>query len=183
MTPREKAHALRNAIPDGGLFQDKTWRLAPDPLPLPPGMTERIRELGPRLQAFYAASNLLYRQSVEGKQPPWIHRYLDAGKPSSVVDLARERAWKNDLPVVIRPDLLLTEAGLALTELDWVPGGIGLTAWLQEAYGKLEGGLSQNSVAPSPRDLTRRRPGEQPRDRGISEHVGRVRASSQHADG
>ncbi len=35
---------------------------------------------------------------------------------------------------VIRPDILITDKGMAITELDSVPGGIGLTAWLYEAY-------------------------------------------------
>ena len=35
---------------------------------------------------------------------------------------------------MIRPDLLLTEDGFALTEIDSVPGGIGLTAFLNRLY-------------------------------------------------
>ena len=35
---------------------------------------------------------------------------------------------------MIRPDILLTEDGLKITELDSVPGGIGLTAWLNRTY-------------------------------------------------
>jgi hypothetical protein len=38
------------------------------------------------------------------------------------------------VPRVIRPDLMLTEKGFAITELDSVPGGIGLTAWLNQTY-------------------------------------------------
>jgi hypothetical protein len=38
---------------------------------------------------------------------------------------------------VIRPDLLWTEEGFAITELDNLPGGIGLTAWLNQTYAKL----------------------------------------------
>src|ERR1035437_4949457 len=38
------------------------------------------------------------------------------------------------MPRVIRPDLLVTEHGLSVTELDSVPGGIGLTGWLNQTY-------------------------------------------------
>ena len=38
------------------------------------------------------------------------------------------------MPRVIRPDILLTENGFSITELDSVPGGIGLTAWLNQTY-------------------------------------------------
>ena len=134
MTEAEKAKAIRGSIPEGGLFQDKHWRVSPEPFRLPKDLQEEIQELGPRLHAFNKACNLLYRQSVEGKQPDWIHRYLDMGKPPHVVEMARERAWRGDVPAVIRPDLLLTEDGFAITELDSVPGGIGLTAWFQDAY-------------------------------------------------
>jgi hypothetical protein len=46
---------------------------------------------------------------------------------------------KNEVPRVIRPDLLITEHGLSVTELDSVPGGIGLTAWLNQTYSQLGG--------------------------------------------
>jgi hypothetical protein len=38
------------------------------------------------------------------------------------------------VPAVIRPDILITEDGISITELDSVPGGIGLTGWLNRAY-------------------------------------------------
>ena len=38
------------------------------------------------------------------------------------------------LPRVIRPDILFTENGWHITELDSVPGGIGLTGWLNATY-------------------------------------------------
>ncbi len=42
--------------------------------------------------------------------------------------------FRKDLPGVIRPDLILTEAGMIATELDSVPGGIGLTLKLCALY-------------------------------------------------
>jgi hypothetical protein len=134
-SPAAAASALRAAFPASGLFAEKEWRVAPSPLSLDPKLFQRIEDLGPRLLGFSRAANLLYRRSVEGKEPEWIARTLDAGKPPEVVALAREAAWKNALPAVIRPDLLLTEEGFALTEIDSVPGGIGVTGWMQEAYG------------------------------------------------
>src|ERR1019366_3514982 len=40
----------------------------------------------------------------------------------------------NEIPRVIRPDILLTKTGFSITELDSVPGGIGLTGWLGKTY-------------------------------------------------
>src|SRR5271169_4536354 len=44
---------------------------------------------------------------------------------------------KGHVPAVIRPDLILTEDAFALSELDSVPGGIGLTSWLNQTYSAL----------------------------------------------
>ena len=70
--------------------------------------------------------------------PAWVAHWLDRGKPAEVIAWQRSPAFKNDVPRVIRPDLLLTEHGLSVTELDSVPGGIGLTAWLNQTYSKSE---------------------------------------------
>jgi hypothetical protein len=63
-----------------------------------------------------------------------VAQWLDQGKPAELIALQRSPTFKNDVPRVIRPDLLLTEHGLSVTELDSVPGGIGLTAWLNKVY-------------------------------------------------
>jgi hypothetical protein len=100
-------------------------------------VAKEIDSLGRVLLQFLKALNLLYRQSVNGKLPPWPAQWLDQGKPAELIELQREQAFKNELPRVIRPDLLVTEQGLAVTELDSVPGGIGLTAWLNQTYSAL----------------------------------------------
>ena len=93
-----------------------------------------MESLGRVLLQFYRATNLLYRKSVEGKQPEWVARWLDLGKPRELIELQRAAAFKNEVPRVIRPDILLTENGFSITELDSVPGGIGLTGWLNQTY-------------------------------------------------
>jgi hypothetical protein len=134
----EAALRVRQAIPREGLFAGHEWRISPTPFPLGEPLAKEIDSLGRVLLQFYRAVNLLYRKSVEGKQPEWIARWLDQGKPQWLIELQRSAGLKNDLPRVIRPDLLLTEHGLSVTELDSVPGGIGLTAWLGETYSKSE---------------------------------------------
>lgn len=130
----DRARNVRAQLPAEGLFAGQAWRISPDPFPLAPALAEEIESLGRVLLQFYRAVNLLYRKSAEGKQPAWIARWLDQGKPAELVQLQRSPALKNDVPRVIRPDLLITDHGLRVTELDSVPGGIGLTAWLNRAY-------------------------------------------------
>lgn len=132
-----EARSIRERLPENGLFHEKTWRVSPDGYPLSPKEAAELSKLGYRLRLFQRACNLLYRLSVKGKQPGWIADLLDAGKPASLIEAARRKPFHDDLPAVIRPDLIVTETGYAVSELDSVPGGIGLTAWLAEAYAEL----------------------------------------------
>ncbi len=129
-----RAQRIRQAMPSGGLFAGKEWRVSPEAFVLPSGMDEDLEKLGFRLRKFIEACNLLYRLSVSGKQPGWIAELLDRGKPRDLIELARSKALADAVPSVIRPDVILTDGGFALAELDNVPGGIGLTAWLNAVY-------------------------------------------------
>ena len=126
---------MRDCLPEGGLFKGHDWRIAPEAFLLDPKFAKELEGLGPVLLQFYKAADLLYRQSVNGKQSAWVCEWLDQGKPSSLIELQRHHQFKTALPKVIRPDILLTENGWKITELDSVPGGIGLTAWLNKTYG------------------------------------------------
>ncbi len=137
-TLERNARFIRDALPPGGLFAGLDWRISPTPFPLGENLAKEIESLGRVLLQFYRAVNLLYRKSAEGKQPEWVARWLDLGKPADLIALQRSPAFKNDVPRVIRPDILLTETGLSITELDSVPGGIGLTAWLNQTYSNFE---------------------------------------------
>ena len=44
------------------------------------------------------------------------------------------KRMRQALPGIIRPDVIVTENGFALTELDSVPGGFGLTSALMSFY-------------------------------------------------
>lgn len=128
------ARFIRDRLPPGGLFAGHEWRISPEPFPLGASLVKEIESLGRVLLQFNRAVNRLYRDSVAGKQPEWVARWLDQGKPGSLIAIQRSAEMKNELPRVIRPDLMLTENGVIVAELDAVPGGIGLTAWLNEAY-------------------------------------------------
>ena len=134
MNASEQAKFIRDSLPPGGLFAGLDWRISPAPFPLGAELAKEIESLGRVLLQFYRTVNLLYRKSVEGKQPEWIAHWLDLGKPAELIALQRSPAFKNDVPRVIRPDILLTETGISITELDSVPGGIGLTGWLNKTY-------------------------------------------------
>jgi hypothetical protein len=126
--------SIRAAFPKEGLFAEKDFHLSPDPFPIDAAFAKEIEQLGHRLFVFQRACNELYQRSVKGKQPAWIAAYLDAGKPAELIEFSRQKQFRDDLPLVIRPDLILTETGYTIAEIDSVPGGIGLTAWLNQTY-------------------------------------------------
>ena len=136
-TLSQRAHIVRDQLPPGGLFADQHWRISASPLALGETLVRDFESLGRVLLQFYRAVNLLYRQSIGGQQPSWIAELLDQGKPPRLIAWQRDLAFKGDIPRVIRPDCLLTDDGIAISELDSVPGGIGLTAWLNAVYSSL----------------------------------------------
>jgi hypothetical protein len=134
----DKLSAIRSAIPPHGLFAEKDWLLSPDAFPIDEKFARELEQLGHRLFVFQRACNQLYQLSVKGKQPDWVARYLDAGKPKELIEFSRQKQFRDDLPRVIRPDLILTDEGYTIAEIDSVPGGIGLTAWLNRTYAVFE---------------------------------------------
>jgi len=142
LTAREQAHHLYEAIPPG-LFrvQDENeriaWRVSPEPFALSEEQANAIETLGVDLLRFYRALNNLYNRSARGTAPAFIAEYLDHGKPEQIVKLARQNRFKQELPGVIRPDLIVTADGFVATELDSIPGGMGFVGAMTEAYCRL----------------------------------------------
>lgn len=133
---------LKAAFAEHALFEDKTWRIAPEAWPLTPRQVREIEAIGQACLEFHRAGELLYTRSWEGRnllrnaelKAPWVADYLDRGKPRELIEHARLPALRRSHPMVIRPDLLATGEGFALTEIDSIPGGIGLTAYLNQLY-------------------------------------------------
>ena len=126
--------------PNGGvpaLQAGTSWRISPCPLLLSRDQLAFFTALGPQLLSFYRALNRLYHESVKGTLPPWIAQYLDQGKPDALVTYSRMKRLRDSLPAVIRPDVIPTQDGMVITELDSVPGGIGLTAAMSHFYADL----------------------------------------------
>ena len=126
----EQIHA---ALPANGLFEGG-WQYSPEPLPLTSGEKRFLRGLGHPLARFQQTCDEVYRRSAAGSLPGWIAELLDTGKPTWMVEAQLEAGKLGQRPGVIRPDLLLGEEGLSVTELDGVPGGMGMTAWLSRLY-------------------------------------------------
>ncbi|MDB4500884.1 hypothetical protein N9224_01775 [Akkermansiaceae bacterium] len=125
---------LKSHVPEGGLFADLEWLWSSKPFELSKRERKTIERLGQPLRRFQQASDEIYRQSMTGKLPSWLTDVLNAGKPKWLLDHQMQSDQREVTPRVIRPDLLLTEDGFSVAELDTVPGGIGTLAWLSQTY-------------------------------------------------
>lgn len=145
---------LRSAFGAQSLFEDKTWRLSPQAWPVEHAQLQELEAIGAACLEFHQALESLYTRSVAGKNllrnkpltAPWVADYLDRGKPDALVAHSRDPKNRGMFPTVLRPDLLLTDQGFVMTELDSVPGGIGLTAFLNRLYGATEGILGADDA-------------------------------------
>jgi len=124
-----------------------SWRIGLEPLLLPVEQIAFFQILGTQLLCFYRALNRLYAESAKGTQPPWVAAWLDQGKPEALVRYSRMKRFRDDLPAVIRPDVIPTQDGMVITELDSVPGGIGLTACMSQLYDTYPAAPSTNDSA------------------------------------
>jgi hypothetical protein len=133
---------LKASFAATSLFEDKTWQLSPEAWALTPEQVSELEAIGTACLEYHQALEALYLRSVAGKNllrnkpliTPWVADYFDRGKPAHLVAHARDPKNRGVYPTVLRPDLLLTDEGFVMTELDSVPGGIGLTAFLNRLY-------------------------------------------------
>jgi hypothetical protein len=140
--PNLPYETLRSAFAAQPLFEDKTWRLSPEAWPITPEQAAEIEAIGGACLELHLALETLYLRSVAGKNllrnkpltAPWVADYLERGKPAALVEHGRDPRNRGMFPTVLRPDLLLTADGFVMSELDSVPGGIGLTAFLNRLY-------------------------------------------------
>jgi hypothetical protein len=114
------------------------WQLSPTPWKLTEKQFSDLQRLGSIVQRFMQAIDTLYQQSRNPNlpQPAWVADLYEQGKPDALLQLSQMKRLKSNLPLVLRPDLLLNENGWTLCEIDAVPGGIGFTSALNRLYRK-----------------------------------------------
>ncbi|MGQ9455190.1 MAG: hypothetical protein ACUVRS_09755 [Armatimonadota bacterium] len=127
--------AVAEALLRAGLWREtptgvRTHLVGPEPFALTREQVCELEALGSALLAFYKAVNILYLR----REYEWVCEYLDIGKPDDLLRHARMNYQKSAIPLVIRPDILITRKGFAITELDSVPGGMGHLDCLSAAY-------------------------------------------------
>lgn len=128
---------LRERIEQSGLWSvpgdpehRRTHMLGVKPFALTLEQAGQLETLGRALLAFYRAANDLYLRS----EHDWARSYLDIGKSADLIRHAAMKYQRRSIPGIIRPDILVTQDGFAITELDSVPGGFGHLDCLSSAY-------------------------------------------------
>ncbi len=117
-------------VPGSSQEGERAHLISPEPFELPRALVDELENLGSALLSFYKAVNSLYLRDG----PDWARDYLDIGKPEELLRHARMNYQKHALPGIIRPDIILTDDGPVITELDSVPGGFGHLDCLSAAY-------------------------------------------------
>lgn len=140
ISSQESWAKISQAMPSTALFGTETqanqpgWRLSPEPYCLTSRQVETLQQIGADLLTFQLALETLYRQSLKTEALSWVKTLFEAGKPETLIQFSQMNRFKKEVPRVLRPDLLVTQDGFSLCEIDAVPGGIGFTAALQNAY-------------------------------------------------
>ncbi len=130
---------IRAAFPREGLFAEKDWLLSPDAFPIEKKFVTRTRaartspvRLSTRLQSALPAER-------QRKTTGLVARYLGCRQTAGADRVLAAKAFRDDLPRVIRPDLILTDEGYIIAEIDSVPGGIGSDRLVQSNLSALDG--------------------------------------------
>ncbi len=153
MSPADRCRHIREKLKEDGVYNG--WLVSPEPYLIGLDEFRFLELLGSKLYSFYKASNKIYYESIKGRQPAWIARYLNQGKPQFLIEYAAMNRMKGLLPGVIRPDIILTENGMVATELDSVPGGLGITGSLYRVYNSLSPSMTRQEILkPVPDDKT-----------------------------
>ena len=111
LTQIDRLTAIREARPEESLFAEKEWLISPEPFALEEKLQADLERLGHQLFVFQRACNQLYQQSFKGKQPEWVARYLDIGKPPALVEYSRQRACRDAHTPGIPPDPRMNHRG------------------------------------------------------------------------
>lgn len=119
----------KELLKDGPLFgeyKDVPWLISPSWFELTTAQILELKRLGHLLYHFLKVCNNLY---FENKK---VARFVEQGKPRKVISL--QRNLPNEIPFLVRPDIVLTKDGFKVSEIEIIVGGMGMGSKIKEAY-------------------------------------------------
>lgn len=111
---RRAEHATTDLLP---------FRISPTPFPLTSEQHSEIHRIGADVSDFFHASDALYRDNDQ------VRELLDRGKPEIFCDTDRPLNY-----LFVRPDLIITDTGFTICEIETSPFGLGLAHLLTDGY-------------------------------------------------
>ncbi len=130
----DKLDAIRGAIPAEGFVRRERFSSFARTLCDRTEIRKGTRTARPSSFCFSTRLQSTLSTKRKGKTTGLGRALSRCGKPPELVEFSRRKEFRDELPKVIRPDLILTDEGYTIAEIDSVPGGIGLTAWLNQTY-------------------------------------------------
>lgn len=121
-----KGHKLYNVRRDeykGNSDGDFSFRVSPTPFKLNKSQKEEMINIGKAICDYMDACVELYKSDEH------IREILDRGKPEKYKNVGEPRF------LFLRPDLILTENGFSICEIETSPFGLGLAEVLNRTYG------------------------------------------------
>lgn len=113
-------YAARRSEFDTG--QKIPFRVSPTPLELQPHQVHEVNRIGKDITSFFQAADELYRSDGS------VREILDTGKPE--IFLGDDPAQY----LFVRPDMIITEQGFSICELETSPFGLALGEVLNRSY-------------------------------------------------
>ncbi len=99
------------------------FRISPEPFKLDKDKKKKIEEIGKAICDYMDACIEIYKNDENA------HNILDRGKPENLKNVQEVKY------LFLRPDLIITDTGFCLCEIETSPFGLGLAEVLNRAYG------------------------------------------------
>ncbi len=110
---REDAYKTSDKVP---------FRVSPTPFTLTPEQRREVENMGNDVVAYFKAIDELYKTDSE------IHELLNTGKPEMFL-VQRPAQY-----LFVRPDIIITDEGFKICEIETSPFGLALAEILNKAY-------------------------------------------------
>lgn len=110
-----------------GDFQEVPWIVSASWFKLTQVQLNQLQDLGPVLGTFLRACDALYYEDAN------VRRVVEQGKPQNIIE--RQKALREaGGPILIRPDIVITQEGLKIAEIETIVGGLGMYSQIKDSY-------------------------------------------------
>ncbi|MBI1971761.1 MAG: hypothetical protein HYS53_00520 [Candidatus Aenigmarchaeota archaeon] len=110
-----------------GDFETVPWLISPDWFEITKSQLEELQSIGSVLRKFLMTCDNLYYEDEDARN------IVEQNKSDKTLHFQR-RQMRGELPILVRPDMVITNDGFKIVELEVLVGGIGEVPAVKEAY-------------------------------------------------